>query len=80
MCLAVPGKILSIKKNEAAMNMARVDFAGVVKEVCIDWLDDANTGDYVIVHAGFALNKLDEQDAIETLQILRTMGDLPEEA
>ena len=78
MCLAVPGKILSIQKNEAELKMARVDFAGVVKEVCVDWLDDPNTGDYIIVHAGFALNKLDEEDAIETLRILREMGDLPE--
>ncbi len=79
MCLAVPGKILSIQDNKDALRMAKVDFAGVVKEVCVDWLPEVKEGEYVIVHAGFALNKLDEEDAIETLRILREMGDLPEQ-
>ncbi|RQW04111.1 MAG: HypC/HybG/HupF family hydrogenase formation chaperone [Calditrichaeota bacterium] len=79
MCLAVPGKIISIEKNEKDKNaptMARVDFAGVVQPVCIDWLPDVKEGDYVIVHVGFALNKIDEEEALETLQLLREMGDI----
>ncbi len=78
MCLAVPGKIISIEEKTAenAPTMARVDFAGVMQSVCIDWLPDVRVGDYVIVHVGFALNKIDENDAKETLQLLREMGDI----
>ena len=77
MCLAVPGKIVSIEpKDEAKPWMAQVDFAGVVQSVCIDWLPDVEVGDYVIVHVGFALNKLDEKEALETLDLLREMGDI----
>jgi hydrogenase expression/formation protein HypC len=56
--------------------MAKVDFAGVVQNICIDWLPDVQVGEYVIVHVGFALNKIDEKDAEETLKLLREMGDL----
>ncbi len=79
MCLAVPGKILSIQKNEQDENaptMAKVDFNGVVQPVCVDWLPEAEVGDYVIVHVGFALNKIDEKEALETLQLLKEMGDI----
>jgi hydrogenase expression/formation protein HypC len=78
MCLAVPGKIISIEEKTAenAPTMAKVDFAGVIQAVCIDWLPEVQVGDYVIVHVGFALNKLDEKDALETLQILREMGEI----
>ena len=77
MCLAVPGKILTIEENVGELKMADVDFAGVTKKICIEWLHDVQVGDYVIVHVGFALNKLDEKEAEETLKILREMGDLP---
>jgi len=76
MCLAVPGKIISIDNSNTEMRMAKVSFSGVTKDVCIQWLDDLNIGDYVLVHVGFALNKIDEKDAEETLRILREMGDL----
>jgi len=77
MCLAVPGKVLSLEETpEGAPRMARVDFAGVVKNICIDWLPDIQVGEYVIVHVGFALNKIDEKEALETLQLLREMGDI----
>lgn len=77
MCLAVPGKVLSIEEGEkGAPKMAKVDFAGVVKAVCIDWLPDVKVGEYVIVHVGFALNKIDQEEAQETLRLLREMGDL----
>ena len=78
MCLAVPGKIVSISENEG-LKMAKVNFAGVVKEVCVDWVPDPKIGEYVLVHVGFALNKIDEEDAKETLKILKEMGDLPSE-
>ena len=81
MCLAVPGKIVSIEpKDESKPWMAQVDFAGVVQNVCIDWLPEVEVGDYVIVHVGFALNKLDEKEALETLDLLREMGDLNQDS
>lgn len=77
MCLAVPGKVISIEeKIENSPQMAKVDFAGVVQTVCIDWLPEVKVGDYVIVHVGFALNKIDEKDAEETLRLLKEMGNL----
>ncbi|HSW56132.1 MAG TPA: HypC/HybG/HupF family hydrogenase formation chaperone [Ignavibacteriaceae bacterium] len=79
MCLAVPGKIVSIDESNPELKMAKVNFGGVSKDVCIQWLDNVNIGDYVLVHVGFALNKVDEKDAEETLRILREMGDIEEE-
>lgn len=79
MCLAVPGKVVSIDESNPELKMAKVNFSGVSKEVCIQWLPDLKIGDYVLVHVGFALNKIDEQDAEETLKILREMGDIEEE-
>ena len=79
MCLAVPGKIVSIDKSNPELKMAKVTFGGVAKEICIEWLPDVKVGDYVLVHVGFALNKIDEKDAEETLRILREMGDIEEE-
>lgn len=76
MCLAVPGKIVSIDESNPELKMAKVNFSGVSKEVCIQWLEDVKIGDYVLVHVGFALNKIDEKDAEETLRILREMCDL----
>jgi len=77
MCLAVPGKVISIEESiENSPKMAQVDFAGVVQNICIDWLPEVQVGEYVIVHVGFALNKIDEKDAEETLKLLREMGDL----
>jgi len=78
MCLAVPGKVTSIDDSNPDLKMASVNFSGVSKEVCVQWLPDVRIGDYVLVHVGFALNKIDEKDAEETLKILREMGDLEE--
>ena len=76
MCLAVPGKVVTIDKSNPELKMAKVSFGGVLKEVCVQWLPDVKIGDYVLVHVGFALNKIDEKDAEETLRILREMGDI----
>ena len=76
MCLAVPGQVVSIDESNPELKMAKVNFSGVSKEVCIQWLPDVNIGDYVLVHVGFALNKIDEKDAQDTLRILREMGDI----
>jgi len=76
MCLGVPGKILSLEPNAVGMTMGKVSFGGVAKEVCLAYVPEAQVGDYVIVHAGFALNKLDEQEANEVFELLRQMGEL----
>ena len=77
MCLAVPGKIVSIDESNEELKMAKVNFGGVMKDICIQWLPDVQVGEYVLAHVGFALNKIDEKDAEETIEILRQMGDLP---
>lgn len=78
MCLAVPGKILSIEEQDGT-RMAKVDFGGVVKDVCLAYLPDIGVGDYTIVHVGFAIQKLDEASALETLALFQGMGLLEEE-
>ena len=78
MCLAVPGKVLEIWENDGT-RMARVDFGGVNKEVCLEFVPDIEVGDYTIVHVGFALQRLDEQSALETLALFRQMGELDRE-
>jgi len=70
MCLAVPGKIIFIDESNPDLKMAKVDFGGITKDVCIQWLDEIKIGDYVLVHVGFALNKIDEKEAENTLRIL----------
>ncbi len=70
MCLAVPGKVLRVSGDDPLIRMAKVSFAGVVKDVSLAYVPEAGVGDYVIVHVGFALNKLDEAEALETLAIL----------
>ena len=76
MCLAVPGKVTSIDDSNPELKMAEVNFNGVTKDICIQWLPDVKVDDYVLVHVGFALNTIDEKDAIETIQLLKEMGDI----
>lgn len=78
MCLGVPGKILSIEPNALGVTMGKVSFGGVAKEVCLAYVPEAQVDDYVIVHAGFALNRLDEQEAQEVFALLQEMGELDE--
>ncbi len=73
MCLGVPGKILEIY-TDRGLRMCKVDFGGAVREACIETLPEAHVGDYTIVHAGFALNLLSEEDAQATLDLLREMS------
>jgi hydrogenase expression/formation protein HypC len=77
MCLAVPGKILSIAGEHFARS-ARVSFGGIVKEVSLSYVPEANVGDYAIVHVGFAISLLDEEEALRTFEYLRQMGELAE--
>jgi len=76
MCLAVPGKIVTIDKSEPDLIMAKVSFSGVVKSVCLDLVPEAEIGDYVLVHVGFAINVLDEKEAEETLNLLNEIYSL----
>ncbi len=78
MCLAVPGRVCSIYEADDAQ-MADVDFGGVVKQVCLEYCPDVRVDDYVIVHVGFALQKLDEESALATLATFENMGLLKEE-
>jgi hydrogenase expression/formation protein HypC len=78
MCLAVPGKVIEIREDRGT-RMATVDFGGVSKEICLAYLPDVVVGDYTIVHVGFAISRIDEASALETLQMFRDLGILDEE-
>jgi hydrogenase expression/formation protein HypC len=78
MCLAVPGKIISIESADAIFRTGRVDFAGIVKNVSLSYVPEAKIGDYVVVHVGFALSIVDETEAKEVFRYLREMGELNE--
>ncbi len=78
MCLSIPGKIVEIY-NDGSLLMGRVDFGGVLKEVCLDYVPEAKTGQYVLIHVGFAISLLDEDEAQETLDILREMAAFDDE-
>jgi hydrogenase expression/formation protein HypC len=73
MCLGIPGKITEIR-DEAGLAMGKVDFGGVRKDACLAYLPEVKLGDYVIVHVGFAISKVDEAEALKTLEILDQMG------
>jgi hydrogenase expression/formation protein HypC len=75
MCLAVPGKIIEVY-DTAGMRMCKIDFGGVIREACLQALPDAQVGDFTIVHAGFALSILSEEEARETLDALRELGEI----
>jgi hydrogenase expression/formation protein HypC len=77
MCLGIPGKVIDTSAFNDIL-MGRVDFGGVVKEACLAYVPETVAGDYVIVHAGFAISRLDEQEAEETLSLLREIGALAE--
>jgi hydrogenase expression/formation protein HypC len=74
MCLAVPGRITGIRAIEG-LRMGDVDFGGVVREICLDWVPEARPGDFVLVHVGFAIGVIDEQEAQETLRLLAELAD-----
>ncbi|HMS73832.1 HypC/HybG/HupF family hydrogenase formation chaperone [Gordonia sp. (in: high G+C Gram-positive bacteria)] len=78
MCLAVPGRVESIREEDGTV-MADVSFGGVRKKVCLAYLPDIAIGEYVIVHVGFAIQRLDEQSAVDTIEQFRELGILDEE-
>ncbi len=78
MCLAIPGKIVSIEGDDPILRSGRVDFSGVVKQVNLAYVPEAKIGDYVLVHVGFAINTIDEAEANQVFAYLREMGELAE--
>ena len=78
MCLAIPGRVEEIS-SDGLIKIGRVNFGGIVKRVCLDYVPDIAVGDYAIVHVGFAISKIDAKTAEETLEIFRAMGVLEEE-
>ncbi len=81
MCLGIPGKVVELYQANG-MKMGKVDFGGVIKEACLEYLPDIQVGDYTIIHVGFGISQLDEEEAHQTLSLLREMdmlaGELPE--
>lgn len=78
MCLSLPGKILTID-NSSELKMAEVDFGGVKREVCVEWVPEAQIGDYVLAHVGTALTVIDEESAMESINALNELSKVLEE-
>ena len=78
MCLGVPGKVITLEDNASGMPMGRVSFGGITRAVCMTYVPEAEVGDYVVVHVGFAIAIVDEEEARRTLEFLREMDDLDE--
>ena len=78
MCLGVPGKIVE-KYEKGGLQMAKVDFGGVLREACLAYVPEARVGEYCIIHVGFAISLLSESEAMETLDLLKQIGNLEEE-
>ena len=78
MCLAIPGKVTSITGDDPLWRMGRVDFGGIIKEVSLAYVPEVKIGEYVIVHVGFALSKLDETEARKVFEYLKEMDELTE--
>ena len=78
MCLGIPGKVIEIYEKNG-LRMGKVDFGGVIKETCLAYLPDIEVGEYTIVHVGFGISRIDEEEAMQTLQMLSEMDLLAEE-
>ncbi len=79
MCLAVPGKIIEIYEKQG-LTMAKVDFSGVTREACIEHVPEAQIGDYAIIHVGFAISLLSEEEAQQSIDLLREILEAGEES
>jgi len=78
MCLGVPGKIVEIDES-GALKMAKVDFGGIFREACLEYVPEAKVGDYCVIHVGFAISLLSEEEAMDTLSLLKEITDLEQE-
>jgi len=79
MCLAVPGKIIELTEDEPLARLGKVDFGGMIKTINISLVPEAGVGDYVLVHVGVAIGRIDEREALRVFEYLREIGDLEEE-
>jgi len=78
MCLGIPGKITEIY-TEGTLQMGKIDFGGVVKRVCLDYVPEAKVGDYCLIHVGFAISLIDEEEAMETLKLIGEVAAIEDE-
>jgi hydrogenase expression/formation protein HypC len=78
MCLAIPGKLLDVEADANGVRMGRANFGGIVKQVCLEYTPEALPVDYVLVHVGFALGKVDQEEAERTYRLLQEMDQLQE--
>jgi hydrogenase expression/formation protein HypC len=78
MCLAIPGKLVDISEDAHGVRMGKANFGGIVKQVCLEYTPEAVAGDYVLVHVGFALGRVDEEEAERTYKLLAEMDQLSE--
>jgi hydrogenase expression/formation protein HypC len=78
MCLAIPGKLETLTGSDPLARMGKVNFGGILKDVCLAYVPEARLGDYVIVHAGFALSRVDEDEAHKVFEYLKRMEELGE--
>jgi hydrogenase expression/formation protein HypC len=78
MCLGIPGKIIAIYEEDS-LKMAKIDFGGIVKEACLAYTPEAKVGNYALIHVGFAISLMDEEEAQETLKLIREVEDLSNE-
>jgi hydrogenase expression/formation protein HypC len=78
MCLGIPAKIIEVYEKDS-LKMAKVDFGGIVKEACLAYVPEAEVGQYALIHVGFAISLMDEEEAQETLKLLQEMADLEDE-
>ena len=78
MCLAIPGKVIEIQEDAAGVRMGKANFGGIVKQVCLEYTPEVTCGDYILVHVGFALSKVDTAEAQRTYQALEELNQLGE--
>jgi hydrogenase expression/formation protein HypC len=78
MCLAIPGKLTDIYQKDN-LRMAKIDFGGIVKEICLAYIPEAKIGDYALIHVGFAISLMDEEEAQETLKLLQEVSNFEAE-
>ena len=78
MCLGVPGKVMDVYNDALGIAMGKISFSGIVKDVCLAYTPEAQPGEYVVVHAGFAISLVDEQEAMEVFRMLEQMDELAE--
>jgi hydrogenase expression/formation protein HypC len=77
MCLGIPGKLLEVHEQDS-LPMGKVEFGGIAKDICLAYVPEAEVGDYVLVHVGFAISRIDEQEAQEIFSYIEQIGDLSE--